>query len=52
MAQIVVMGAGLNGLTTGMLLARDGHQVTVLERDAAGRAAVPGTCGSGGTAAG
>jgi len=35
-AQIVVMGAGLNGLTTGMLLARDGHQVTVLERDAAG----------------
>src|SRR6478735_6431581 len=36
MAQIVVMGAGLNGLTTGMLLARDGHQVTVLERDAAG----------------
>src|SRR6478736_3084612 len=30
------MGAGLNGLTTGMLLARDGHQVTVLERDAAG----------------
>ena len=36
MAQIVVMGAGLNGLTTGMLLAHDGHQVTVLERDAAG----------------
>ena len=35
-AQIVVMGGGLNGLTAGMLLARDGHQVTVLERDAAG----------------
>ena len=35
MAEIVVMGAGLNGLTTGMLLARDGHRVTVLERDAA-----------------
>jgi 2-polyprenyl-6-methoxyphenol hydroxylase-like FAD-dependent oxidoreductase len=30
------MGGGLNGLTAGMLLARDGHQVTVLERDAAG----------------
>ncbi len=29
------MGAGLNGLSAGMLLARDGHRVTVLERDAA-----------------
>ncbi len=36
MAQIVVIGGGLNGLTAGMLLARDGHQVTVTERDAAG----------------
>ncbi len=36
MAQIVVMGGGLVGLTAGMLLARDGHQVTVLERDAGG----------------
>jgi phytoene dehydrogenase-like protein len=36
MAQIVVMGGGLNGLTAGMLLARDGHQVTVTERDTAG----------------
>ena len=35
MAQIVVMGGGLNGLTAGMLLARDGHRVTVAERDAA-----------------
>jgi phytoene dehydrogenase-like protein len=35
-AQIVVMGGGLNGLTAGMLLARDGHQVTILERDADG----------------
>jgi 2-polyprenyl-6-methoxyphenol hydroxylase-like FAD-dependent oxidoreductase len=34
-AEIVVMGAGLNGLTAGMLLARDRHRVTVLERDAA-----------------
>jgi len=29
------MGGGLNGLTAGMLLARDGHRVTILERDAA-----------------
>jgi pimeloyl-ACP methyl ester carboxylesterase/2-polyprenyl-6-methoxyphenol hydroxylase-like FAD-dependent oxidoreductase len=35
MAEILVLGAGLNGLTTAMLLARDGHRVTVLERDAA-----------------
>ena len=28
-------GAGINGLITAMLLARDGHEVTVLERDAA-----------------
>src|SRR4051812_38020031 len=36
MARIVVLGAGMNGLTTAMLLARDGHEVTVLERDPAG----------------
>jgi len=34
-AEILVLGAGLNGLSTAMLLARDGHQVTVLERDLA-----------------
>jgi len=33
MATIAVLGAGMNGLTTAMLLARDGHEVTVLERD-------------------
>ncbi|TDO46877.1 2-polyprenyl-6-methoxyphenol hydroxylase-like FAD-dependent oxidoreductase [Kribbella sp. VKM Ac-2527] len=33
MAEILVLGAGLNGLVTAMLLARDGHSVTVLERD-------------------
>jgi 2-polyprenyl-6-methoxyphenol hydroxylase-like FAD-dependent oxidoreductase len=33
MATITVLGAGLTGLTTAMLLAGDGHQVTVLERD-------------------
>lgn len=35
MADVVILGAGLVGLGTAMLLARDGHQVTVLERDAA-----------------
>jgi 2-polyprenyl-6-methoxyphenol hydroxylase-like FAD-dependent oxidoreductase len=33
MAQIVVVGAGVVALGTAMLLARDGHQVNVLERD-------------------
>src|SRR3954468_3134267 len=33
MSGIVVCGAGVCGLTTAMLLAKDGHQVTVLERD-------------------
>src|SRR4051794_8310345 len=36
MARILVLGAGLGGLGTGMLLNRDGHEVTVLERDPAG----------------
>jgi 2-polyprenyl-6-methoxyphenol hydroxylase-like FAD-dependent oxidoreductase len=35
MARIVVSGAGVAGLTTAMLLARDGHEVTVFERDPA-----------------
>ena len=35
MAEVLVLGAGLNGLATAMLLALDGHRVTVLERDAA-----------------
>ncbi|WP_369269256.1 hypothetical protein AB5J55_03685 [Streptomyces sp. R11] len=33
MASIVVLGAALGGLQTALLLADDGHQVTVLERD-------------------
>ncbi len=32
--RIVVLGAGICGLTAGLLLARDGHEVTLLERDA------------------
>ncbi|MFG1708869.1 FAD-dependent oxidoreductase [Nonomuraea sp. M3C6] len=35
MAEVVVLGAGLNGLATAMLLGNDRHRVTVLERDAA-----------------
>ena len=34
-ATIVIIGGGLCGLLTGMLLADDGHRVTVLERDPA-----------------
>ncbi|HEU5388539.1 MAG TPA: NAD(P)-binding protein [Streptosporangiaceae bacterium] len=44
MAEILVLGAGLSGLSTAMLLARDGHQVTVLERDPA---APPGLAETG-----
>jgi 2-polyprenyl-6-methoxyphenol hydroxylase-like FAD-dependent oxidoreductase len=35
MARIIVLGGGVCGLSGGMMLARDGHEVTVLERDAA-----------------
>ena len=35
MARIAVLGAGVCGLATAMLLARDDHDVTVLERDPA-----------------
>jgi len=36
MATVIVLGAGVVGLTTAMLLSKDGHDVVVLERDAAG----------------
>ena len=35
MARIVMLGGGVCGLAGGLMLARDGHEVTVLERDAA-----------------
>src|ERR1700723_390255 len=35
MARIIFLGGGLCGLARGMMLARDGHDVTGLERDAA-----------------
>lgn len=34
--RVIITGAGLNGLTTAMLLAKDGHEVTVFERNPAG----------------
>ena len=35
MAEIIIIGGGVGGLSTGMLLADEGHRVQVLERDAA-----------------
>ena len=35
MADVVITGGGVAGLTAAMLLAGDGHEVTVLERDPA-----------------
>ena len=34
MPHTIVLGGGLCGLSAAMMLARDGHRVTVLERDA------------------
>jgi 2-polyprenyl-6-methoxyphenol hydroxylase-like FAD-dependent oxidoreductase len=41
MAHVVVVGAGLVGLLTSLLLSRDGHRVTVVERDPAAPPADP-----------
>ena len=35
MARILVLGGGMCGLSAGMMFTRDGHEVTVFERDAA-----------------
>lgn len=42
MGAIVVCGAGVIGLSATIMLARDGHQVTVLEADPAGAPSAPG----------
>ena len=47
MAEILVLGAGPTGLTPAMLLARDGHDVTVLERDPARPPAGAEACWAG-----
>ncbi len=36
MSEIVIIGAGICGTLTGLLLAEDGHNVTILERDPVG----------------
>jgi 2-polyprenyl-6-methoxyphenol hydroxylase-like FAD-dependent oxidoreductase len=33
MAHVLILGAGPTGLTTAMMLAGDGHRVTVVERN-------------------
>src|SRR5579871_3595941 len=47
MARIVVIGGGIVGLATSMLLAKDGHEVVALERDAASPAPSPDAAWTG-----
>ena len=35
MADVIIIGGGITGLCSGMLLARDGHGVRILDRDPA-----------------
>jgi 2-polyprenyl-6-methoxyphenol hydroxylase-like FAD-dependent oxidoreductase len=44
MARIVVAGGGIGGMAAAMLLARDGHEVVVLERDEAAAPPDPNDC--------
>ena len=41
MSRVIVVGGGLIGLATSLLIAKQGHDVTVLERDAEPRPATP-----------